>query len=155
MSTLQLCTFAVDDLLFGLEVTQVQEVILFQNMTRVPMAPPAIQGLINLRGQIVTAVDLRLCLGLARRKPEDLPMNVVIRGVESCVSLLVDTIGDVMQVSTDMLEAPPSTMNPAQRGLIEAVCKLPRQLLLILDPERAVASAGSRASISGSQAKAL
>jgi purine-binding chemotaxis protein CheW len=138
---MQLCTFTVDDLMFGLEVTQVQEVILFQSMTRVPLAPPAIRGLINLRGQIVTAVDLRMCLGMPPRPPGDLPMNVVIRGVEGSVSLLVDSIGDVIEVSADVFEAPPATMKPAQRDVIDAVCKLPGRLLLILDPERAVASA--------------
>lgn len=139
MSSLQLCTFTVSDLLFGVEVTQVQEVLRFQPMTRVPLSPDTIRGLINLRGQIVTAVDLRPCLGLEARVDEELPMNVVIRGVEGSVSLLVDTIGDVIEVSADCFEAPPSTMRTAQRNLIKAVCKLPKQLLLLLSPERALA----------------
>lgn len=143
MKTKQLCTFTVDDLFFGVEVTQVQEVLLFQAMTRVPLASPAICGLINLRGQIVTAVDLRLCLGLSGRECEQLPMNVVVRGSEGLVSLLVDTIGDVIEVSRDSFEPPPPTMKPAQRDVVEAVCKLPGRLLLVLDPERAVA-AGAR-----------
>lgn len=141
-STTQLCTFTVDDLLFGVEVIEVQEVIRFQHMTRVPLAPPVIRGLINLRGQIVTAIDLRTCLGLPPRNSDELPMNVVIRGTEGSVSLLVDSIGDVIEVSEDAFEAPPSTMHPAQRDVIDAVCKLPGRLLLVLDPERAVMSAG-------------
>jgi purine-binding chemotaxis protein CheW len=149
MKGMQLCTFTVDDLMFGLEVTQVQEVILFQNMTRVPLASRAICGLINLRGQIVTAVDLRICLGMPPRPADDLPMNVVIRGVEGSVSLLVDSIGDVIEVSADVFEAPPATMKPAQRDVIDAVCKLPGRLLLILDPERAIASAGSGPRLKG------
>jgi purine-binding chemotaxis protein CheW len=140
-SNTQLCTFTVDDLLFGVEVTQVQEVIRFQHMTQVPLAPRVIRGLINLRGQIVTAIDLRSCLGLAPRRPDELPMNVVIRGVEGSVSLLVDSIGDVIEVSEDSFETPPSTMHAAQREVIDAVCKLPGRLLLVLDPERAVMSA--------------
>lgn len=154
MTGMQLCTFTVDDLMFGLEVTQVQEVILFQSMTRVPLAPPAIRGLINLRGQIVTAVDLRMCLGMPPRAPDDLPMNVVIRGVEGSVSLLVDSIGDVIEVSADVFEAPPATMKAAQRDVIDAVCKLPGRLLLILDPERAVASAVVDQNSARSRAKA-
>jgi len=138
MASTQLCTFTVDDLLFGVEVTQVQEVLRFQHMTRVPLAHDNIRGLINLRGQIVTAVDLRSCLGFAPRTDGELPMNVVIRGVEGGVSLLVDTIGDVIEVSEDAFEPPPSTMRAAHRHLIEAVCKLPGQLLLVLAPERAL-----------------
>jgi purine-binding chemotaxis protein CheW len=139
----QLCTFTVDDLLFGVEVTQVQEVIRFQNMTRVPLAPGVVHGLINLRGQIVTAVDLRTALGLGPRGDGELPMNVVIRGAEGSVSLLVDSIGDVIEVSEDSFESPPSTMNPAQRDVIDAVCKLPGRLLLVLDPERAMTGAAA------------
>lgn len=141
MSSSQLCTFTVDDLLFGVEVTKVQEVLRFQPMTRVPLAPEMIRGLINLRGQIVTAVDLRACLGFAQRPEGELPMNVVIRGVDSCVSFLVDTIGDVIDVPATCFEAPPSTMKALQRSMINAVCKLPRQLLLVLAPERALGAA--------------
>jgi len=135
-TTSQLCTFTVDDLFFGVEVTKVQEVLRFQPMTRVPLAPGMISGLINLRGQIVTAVDLRACLGLAPRGDGEPPMNVVIRGSESSVSLLVDTIGDVIEVSSDSFEPPPSTMRAAHRHMIASICKLPRQLLLVLIPER-------------------
>jgi purine-binding chemotaxis protein CheW len=142
-SITQLCTFTVDDLLFGVEVTQVQEVIRFQEMTRVPLAPKVVRGLINLRGQIVTAIDLRTALGLGPRGAGDLPMNVVIRGAEGSVSLLVDSIGDVIEVSEDAFESPPSTMNAVQRDVIDAVCKLPGQLLLVLDPERAVSGAAA------------
>jgi purine-binding chemotaxis protein CheW len=135
----------VDDLLFGVEVTKVQEVLRFQPMTRVPLAPTMIHGLINLRGQIVTAVDLRACLGFSARAEGELPMNVVIRSVDSCVSFLVDTIGDVIDVSEDMFEPPPSTMKAVQRSMIDAVCKLPKQLLLVLAPERALGSMNAEA----------
>jgi purine-binding chemotaxis protein CheW len=141
--TMQLCTFTVAELLFGVEVTQVQEVLRFQPMTRVPLAPSTIRGLINLRGQIVTAVDLRPCLGLATRVDDEPPMNVVIRGAEGSVSFLVDTIGDVIEVSKDTFEAPPSTLKPAQRNLIQAVCKLPGKLLLVLAPQRAIVASST------------
>ncbi|HEY9073267.1 MAG TPA: chemotaxis protein CheW, partial [Desulfobaccales bacterium] len=90
----QFSTFVVDHLLFGVEVEKVQEVIRYQEMTRVPLAPPVVKGLINLRGQIVTAIDLRRRLGLRERATADLPMNVVIRHDDGAVSLLVDEIGD-------------------------------------------------------------
>ncbi|MDZ4850469.1 MAG: chemotaxis protein CheW [Pirellulaceae bacterium] len=73
----QLCTFYLDGHLFGVDARTVQEVIRYQEMTRVPKAPPSVSGLINLRGQIVTAIDLRTRLGLKPREEGRLPMNVV------------------------------------------------------------------------------
>jgi purine-binding chemotaxis protein CheW len=141
MSTTQLCTFMVDDLLFGVEVTQVQEVLRAQPMTRVPLASGVVRGLINLRGQIVTAVDLRACLGLPRRSGEEELMNVVIRGSDGGVSFLVDTIGDVLEVPSTAFEKPPSTMKASLSRMVSAVCKLPDRLLLVLVPERALPAA--------------
>ena len=132
----QLCTFSVDDMMFGVDVTRVQEVIRFQEMTAVPLAPAIVRGLINLRGQIVMAVDLRARLGLPPQPNGDLPMNVVVRGTDGSVSLLVDNIGDVIEVQEDTFEVPPSTMASHHRQVVDAVCKLPNQLLLVLDPER-------------------
>ena len=143
-SQMQLCTFTVDDLLFGVDVTRVQEVLRFQEMTHVPLAPKVVQGLINLRGQIVMAVDLRERLGLAPRPEGDLPMNVVIRGAEAPVSILVDRIGDVIDVAADTFESPPSTMLETHRQVIDAICKLPNQLLLVLDPELVLAAPSER-----------
>ncbi len=135
-SATQICTFTVDDLMLGVEVTQVQEVIRSQTMTRVPLASRVIHGLINLRGQIVSAVDLRTRMGLPQREGDGPPMHVVIRGVEGSVSLLVDAIGDVIEVPEDALEAPPATLHASLREVTDAVCKLPGQLLLLIDPER-------------------
>src|SRR5262245_37434005 len=103
----QYCTFFLNDLFFGIEVQKVQEVIRFQQMTRIPRSPPVVSGLINLRGQIVTALDLRKRLGLPDRPADRLPMNVVVRGDDGTVSLLVDEIGDVIEVSADAFEPPP------------------------------------------------
>jgi chemotaxis signal transduction protein len=96
--TRQFCTFFVDDLFLGIDVQQIQEVIRYQAMTRVPLAAASISGLINLRGQIVTAIDLRCRLGLPLRKPGESPMNVVVRDGDNVISLLVDRIGDVLEV---------------------------------------------------------
>ncbi|MFL6156645.1 MAG: chemotaxis protein CheW, partial [Marmoricola sp.] len=96
----QYCTFWVDGLFFGVSVTVVQEVLRYQPLTAVPSAPEAIQGLINLRGQIVTAVDLRCRLGLPQRPDDALPMNVIVRSRGEVVSLLVDDIGDVITALT-------------------------------------------------------
>lgn len=115
---------------------EVQEVIRWQVMTRVPLAPPAVSGLINLRGQIVTAVDLRRRLGLPDRANGVDPMNVVVRTVDGVVSLQVDEIGDVLDVPAEAFEPPPETLDERTRGLIRGVYKLPGRLLLVLDTEQ-------------------
>jgi purine-binding chemotaxis protein CheW len=137
----QFCTFYVDNLYLGIEVEQVQEVIRHQKMTFVPLAPPAIAGLINLRGQIVTALDLRCQLGLPPRHAETLPMNVVVQDGENAVSLLVDRIGDVVEVSESSFELPPSTVSADVRQLVMGAYKLPNRLLLGLNVKRAVEAA--------------
>ncbi|MBM4001490.1 MAG: chemotaxis protein CheW [Planctomycetes bacterium] len=136
--TRQFCTFHVDGLFLGIDVQQVQEVIRYQAMTRIPLAPGAIRGLINLRGQIVTALDLRCRLGLPPRDAEQPPMNVVLRDGESSVSLLVDRIGDVVEVGDELFEPPPATIGTSARDLIHGCYKLESRLLLALDTKRVV-----------------
>ena len=135
-------TFYVDDLFFGIEVLKVQEVLRYQEMTRVPLAPNVIEGLINLRGQIVTAVDMRRRLNLKSRPEGKTPMNMVVRSEDGAVSLLVDEIGDVVEVRRDCYEPPPETMPRQQREMIEGVYKLEGRLLLALDTERVLAAPG-------------
>ena len=132
----QFCTFYLDQLLFGVELKGVQEVIRSLDMTRVPLAPAVVSGLINLRGQIVTAVDLRRRLELQPRPPGMLAMNVVVRSEDGAVSLLVDEIGDVLDVDAATYERPPENLDPAARELIRGVYKLRDRLLLVLDAER-------------------
>jgi purine-binding chemotaxis protein CheW len=139
------CTFLIDDLLFGIEVSKVQEVIRFQRMTRVPLAPGAIHGLINLRGQIVTAMDLRRQLDLPPLPEDRLPMNVVVSIEQDAVSFLVDEIGDVIEVSDDCLEQPPPTLRGRIRELVAGVLKLDRGLLLILDVDSAATTTRAQA----------
>jgi len=134
----QYCTFFVGGIFYGVDVMQVQEVIRYHELTRVPLASRMVSGLINLRGQIVTAIDLRRRLGLAERPPEQLPMNVVIRSDDSAVSLLVDEIGDVLEVDDEAFEAPPETLKGIARDLVTGVYKLPEKLLLILNTLEAV-----------------
>ena len=139
----QYCTFYLDGLFFGVEVRKVQEVIRYQEMTRVPLAPPVIKGLINLRGQIVTALDLRRRLELSQRPDDQLPMNVVVRTDEGAVSLLVDEIGDVLDVADETFERPPETIDGVARELVRGVYKLRERLLLILDTEKTVQLGGT------------
>jgi purine-binding chemotaxis protein CheW len=136
--TKQYCTFLLEGWYFGVEVQQVQEVIRYQEMTRVPLASPVVSGLINLRGRIVTAVDLRRRLSLPDRPAGKLPMNVVVRMGEDAVSLLVDEIGDVIEVPAETFEKPPETLRGAARSLVEGAYKLENRLMLVLNTREAV-----------------
>ncbi len=139
----QFSTFYLDGYLFGVEVSRVQEVIRYQQMTRVPLASRMIAGLINLRGQIVTAIDLRRRLDLRERPEGHLPMNVVVRTDEGAVSLLVDEIGDVLEVEEGAWEPTPETLTGTSREFIRGAYKLKDRLLLILDTGRAVSLSGT------------
>ena len=132
----QYCTFWVDELYLGIDALTVQEVLRNPGLTPVPLAPPAVRGLINLRGQIVTAIDLGARLG---RTPTERRMNVVVRSREGSVSLLVDRIADVVQVPRAGHEAVPTTLTGVARELLTATCPLEDSLLLILDVARVTA----------------
>ena len=130
----QFCTFYLEDLFFGINVLDVQEIIRYQDMTSVPLSPVVVEGLINLRGQIVTAIDVRRRLELPERDPESEPTNVIIQtDDDSTASLLVDEIGDVIEVSEDLFERPPETLKGTARDLIEGAYKLENSLLLVLN----------------------
>src|SRR5271166_4522923 len=117
----QFCTFSVADLYLAIDVLEVQEVIRYQEMTRVPTAPRVVRGLINLRGQIVTAIDLRRRLDLPPG-PDD-----------GAVSLLVDEIGDVLEFECHKLERPPATVPAVVRELVTGIIMLEDRLLLVFD----------------------
>jgi purine-binding chemotaxis protein CheW len=135
------CTFRVDDLYFGVEVCQVQEVIRYQHTTRVPLAPAVVQGLMNLRGQIVTTLSLRERLGMSPADADSRPINVVIRTSNGPVSLLVDEIGDVVEVDQELFEPAPETLQGEHRELIRGAFKLEGRLLLILNTSKVVSIA--------------
>ncbi len=133
----QFCTFYLDKLMFGVELQKVQEVMRYLELTPIPLAPDVVSGLMNLRGQIVTAVDLRRRLELPNRPDDMLPMNVVIRSADGAVSLLVDEIGDVVEVDDDSFERPPETLQGKVREVILGVHKLDKHLLHVLDTDKA------------------
>ena len=134
----QFATFYLHGFFFGVDVLKVQEVIRYRKMTRVPLAHVMIQGLINLRGQIIPAIDLRQRLEFPEREENQLPMNMVVRTEDGGFSLLVDEIGDVLEVPESAYERLPPTVAGAARELIQGVYKLKGRLLLILDAERTV-----------------
>lgn len=147
--TSQFCTFYLDGLLFGVQLQGVQEVIRNLEMTQVPLAPEVVRGLINLRGQIVTAVDLRKRLQLKPMAADAMPMNVVVRSEDGAVSLLVDEIGDVAEVEESAFERPPETLTGPVRAMILGVYKLDSRLLHVLDTEKACQVGEAEAAAAG------
>ena len=134
----QYCTFKVDDKLFGIEVVCVQEVLKAQELTRVPLAPPSVAGLMNLRGQIVLVLDLRVQLGLPPRPAGAPSANVVLRTDEGPISLLVDHIDGVVEPDPECFERTPETTDPHLNSFLLSVGKLDGQLLHVLDPKQAI-----------------
>jgi purine-binding chemotaxis protein CheW len=132
------CTFWLDGLRFGIEVLEVQEVLRIQSMTPVPLAPDAIEGLINLRGQIITAIDLRERLELPPRPEGERSVNIVVRTEEGPVSMIVDQIGGVLEVDRASFEVPPETLSGAGRDLIAGVYKVDGPLLHVLEVARVI-----------------
>ncbi len=140
----QYSTFNVGGFYFGIDVLQVQEVLRNQEMTPVPLAPEVVEGLINLRGQIVTALDMRRRLGLALRSGHQTPMNVVVRNEEGVVSLLVDEIGDVVEADASSFERAPENLDPVIRSLVLGIHKLKDRLLLVLDIDQTLQLAADK-----------
>jgi purine-binding chemotaxis protein CheW len=138
MASMQYATFEVADQLFGVTVDAVQEVLSFNEYTAVPLAPPAVGGLFNLRGQVIAAVDLRVQLGLERQSLDGAVMNVILRGDDEPVSLLVDRIGEVIDLDESTFEPPPDTLSGPARELVIGTFKLQDRLMLALDPNHAV-----------------
>lgn len=135
--TSQFCTFFLDQLMFGIPLQSVQEVLCTMPVTPVPLTPPVVKGLMNLRGQLVTAVDLRRRLELQPAADGLELMNVVVRSQDGAVSLVVDEIGDVVEVEESSYERPPETLQGNVRAMILGIHKLENRLLHVLDLEKA------------------
>ncbi|MFK8080155.1 MAG: chemotaxis protein CheW [Granulosicoccus sp.] len=134
------CTFYLENYYFGIEVEQVQEIIRFQEITPVALAPEVVKGLINLRGQIVTAVDLRRLLELPDRADDEDPMNIVVRTPVGAFSLLADRIGDVLELTDGSFESPPDNLSGMARELIQRAYKLEGTLLLTMAIDKLVSA---------------
>lgn len=137
----QFVSFHLGKLLFGIDVKVIQEIIRFQEMTRVPLAPPLVRGLINLRGDIIPALDLRVRLGLEPFAQDSQPMNVVVRTSEGAVSLLIDDIGDVLELSPNAYERVPGTVSARIREVVTGVFKLEKSLMLVMSPDAMINTA--------------
>ena len=134
----QFCTFYLENLFFGIEVEKIQEIIRYCPITYVPLSSPDVAGLINIRSQIVTAIDLRNSLNLPQNSLDYFPLNVVVNLGDEIISLLVDEVGDVLDISEDNFEKTPETLTGKVKDLIKGTYKLEQKLLLILDVEKVI-----------------
>ena len=130
---LQICTFRIDRLSFGIDVRSVKGVTSHPRMTRVPLAPSAVQGLTSFRGEVIAGLNLRPCLGLEAGRPERPWSSVILKTTMGPVSLLVDEIGDVVTIQDDRLEPPPETLPAELREITKNVCEQDGKLLLLLN----------------------
>lgn len=132
------CTFLLGEETFGVRVDEVQEVIANQKLCPVPLSPAAVAGLINLRGEIVTSLDLRQRFEIAAAGPAVSPKHVVLGGNYGATSLIVDAIGDVIHARDEEVDEAPETLPPNLRELIHGVIRLDDRLVLVLETERVV-----------------
>ena len=132
----ELLTLTVGDQIFGIPILQVQDVLGAQKVTRVPLAPPAIAGSLNLRGRIVTAINMRACLGMPDREAGAKTMSVVVENKGELYSLMIDRVGDVMNLPYSDYEKNPATLSPQWRALCQGIYRLKDQLLVVLDVPR-------------------
>jgi purine-binding chemotaxis protein CheW len=133
------CTFQVGDLLLGVDIQQVEEINRHLDLTPVPHAPACVRGVVNLRGEVVTAVDLRTVLGLPPAAFTKSTRNVVLDSHGEQIGLLVDRIGDVVRLVGDDVEPLPANFSGADARFFKGVYQLDEQLLVLLDLEAALA----------------
>jgi purine-binding chemotaxis protein CheW len=129
-------TATIADQLFGIPVLQVQDVLGPQRITRIPLAPPEVAGSLNLRGRIVTAIDVRLRLGLERRAANKPGMSIVVDHKGELYSLAVDNVGEVLSLSSDDFERHPATLDQRWREVSTGIYRLKSTLLVVLDVSR-------------------
>lgn len=134
----QFCTFFINKIYFGIDVLQVQEVIRFTQITPVPLAPPDILGLINLRGKIVTIIDIKSRLQMNQNMIDNYEnnYNIILNNKSELISLIVDDIGDVVEVAENQFEPPPATLKGKMRSFLQGAYKLQDKFLLILNVDK-------------------
>lgn len=142
--TLEYLTILVDDQKFGIPVLQIQDVLREQKVTRIPLASPEVAGSLNLRGRIVTAIDVRKRLNVVP-KPGSRSMSVVVEYNQELYSLIIDKVGDVLTLNQDRIEKNPGTLDSKWRDISDGVCQLDSELLIIMDVPRLLDSIQARA----------
>jgi purine-binding chemotaxis protein CheW len=133
-NTREFLTITIANQIFGIPVLQVQDVLGEQKVTRVPLAPAAIGGSLNLRGRIVTAIDVRTCLGLPpNEQASGQNMSVVVEHGGELYSLMIDKVGDVLSLPAKDFESNPATLDPKWRNISQGIYRLKDSLLVVLD----------------------
>ena len=135
-ATTEYVTAMIGDQLFGLPIARVQDVFMPERLTRVPLAPNEIAGVLNLRGRIVTAIDMRARLGLPKADTGGLPMAVGVDLRGESYGLLIDSIGEVMKLADDSREDNPVNLDPRMARMASGVHRLDGQLMVVLDVDR-------------------
>ena len=135
-NVIEYVTVTIDDQLFGLPIARVQDVFVPDRLTRVPMSPPEIAGVLNLRGRIVTAIDMRCRLGLPNHDGKIPPIAVGIELKGESYGLLVDAVGEVMKLAKDACESKPVNLDARLAEVMAGVYRLDGQLLVVLDVDR-------------------
>jgi purine-binding chemotaxis protein CheW len=133
---LELTTFYVGDLLLGVDIHQVEEINRQLNMTPTPHTSEIVRGVVNLRGEVVTVLDLRRALGLEATEICDSSRNVIVNSRGERIGLLVDQIADVVIATTDQIEPPPANVNGIDGRFFTGVYKLESELVVVLDIEQ-------------------
>jgi purine-binding chemotaxis protein CheW len=135
---MQFCTFFLNQIYFGIDVMQIQEVIRYQETTPIPLAANDIRGLINLRGQIITVIELKRRLSMSQEviNDEQTSFNIILENHSQPVSLLVDKMGDVVEVDNRYFEPTPATLKGKIRQMLHGAYKFKDEFLLILDVEK-------------------
>ena len=134
-NNLELATFYVGDALYGMDILRVQEINRLMDFTMVPQSPEYVMGIMNLRGQIVTVIDLSKKLGLSETDLKEESRNIIVNDQGEYIGLLVDRISDVVRTDTDKIEPPPSNMGGVQGRFLQGVFKMDKNLIGILNVE--------------------
>lgn len=132
-STTQFCTFRLGGFRMAFEVSAVQEVLQQSSITAVPLAAPAVRGLMNLRGQIITVMDLRRVFEFDDRELDQPETHVIVHTNDGVVSFLVDEVEDVVTLNRATVELPPSILEDLTRDFVSGIVQMPGYLLIILD----------------------
>jgi len=135
-------TFFIEDQLFGIPVLQVQDILTPDSIASIPLAPPEVAGSINLRGRIVTVIDVRTRLGLTGKDEDHMGMGVTVEHQNDLYTFLVDKVGEVLSMQPDQFEKNPNTLDPLWRDFAIGVYRLDGQLMVVLDVERLLAFRG-------------
>jgi len=122
--------------LFGLPIVRVQDVFIPERLTRVPLAPPEIAGVLNLRGRIVTLIDMRCRFGLGKREDEDPPMAIGVESRGESYGLLIDSVGEVLKLDDAAREPNPINLDPRLARVSAGIHRLDGQLLIVVDVDR-------------------